>query len=109
MAADHVVQGRRGALVRHMRQIIVELELEQFAGEMTGRADPGRSESHRPIRVAQKLHELGHGGIGRIGRHHQSERHHAGQRDRMQILARVVAGAFHEKRIDGDFRRLRHR
>ena len=91
-----------------MRQIVVELEPQQFTGEMAGRTDPGRSECHRPIGVAQKFHELRHGGIGRAGRYHQSQRHDAGQRDRLQILARIVTGVFHEKWIDGDLRRLRH-
>ena len=59
LAAGHVVQGRAGALVRHVDQLAVELELQQFAGEMAGRADAGGGKCQRLV-GAQRRHPLRH-------------------------------------------------
>ena len=58
--------------------------------------------------VRSEFHEIRHGRVGRGFGNNQRQRHDTGQRQRLQILQRIVAGPFHEKRIDGDLGRLRH-
>ena len=105
LAAGYVVQGRTGAFVRHVDQLAVEFELQQFAGKMTGCADTRGGECERLSR-AQGHHPFRRGRERRLGRHHQRQRHDSGERDRLQILSGIVADVFHEIRIDGDLGRL---
>src|SRR5215467_8743805 len=49
VSADDVVERRRRALVRYVRELVVELEPHQLSGEMAGRADAGRSKGHRAV------------------------------------------------------------
>src|SRR5690348_3557180 len=45
MISYEVVQCGTGSLVGNMREVPIELQFEQFAGKVTGSADPGRRES----------------------------------------------------------------
>ena len=58
--------------------------------------------------LGQRLGELRHRRIRRLGRHDQRERHHRGERDRHQVLLGVVGEPLDPVLVDGDLAGLAH-
>ena len=102
MAADHVLQRGRGALVGHVHDIDLGLGLEQFAGQMRGRAIAGRGEIELAgLRLGERDQLL-----QRFRRHvridHQDIGLRADQRDRHEILLRAVGELFVQALVGGE-------
>ena len=90
MAADHVLQGRRGALVRHVHDVEVEDALEHLGVEMVDRAGTDRGEGQLSRLVARELDEIVHRFHRQLGIDHQHIGHAGDQRDGRDVLARIV-------------------
>ena len=74
---------------------------------MAGRAGAGGGKGQRLL-LGQRLGELRHRRIRRLGRHDQRQRHHRGERDRHQVLLGAVGEPLDPVLIDGDLAGLAH-
>ena len=94
MAAERGCGRRAAAVERHVRDVDVERQLEQFAGQMRGRAAAGRGVAVLAGACLRQRDQF----VDALGRdrrmHHQHMRRRAHQRDRLEVLVGIV----------GDFR-----
>ena len=90
MAGDHVGERGRAALVGNVRHLDAGHALEQLPIEMVGRSGPARCERQLAGIVLGIGHELGHRMHRQGRRHHEDERDPAAERDRDEILDRIV-------------------
>jgi hypothetical protein len=101
VAGEHRLRCRAGAAVRHMHDVEIERLAETLAEQMRGRSDPGGSVAEFARRRAHQRHQLGH----RLCRHffgidRKCSRKARGERDRSQILHRIVGHRLIEQWID---------
>jgi hypothetical protein len=96
-AADHVVERRRHALVRHLENVDAGEALERLAGENARGVAAAIGElAGMGFGIGDEFRQRLHGDRG-VDHHHQREAADPG--DRRKILHQVVADVLEQKRI----------
>src|SRR5262249_22237946 len=99
---DHIPQSRCSAFVGHVHDIDPGLRFEQLAGEMRGRAVPGRGKIELAWLLLGERDQLLEGMSRHALVYHQNIGLRANQRDRDEVFSRAIIEMFVETLVGGE-------
>ena len=104
VAGDQIGQRRRVAAIRHVQHVDAGHGLEQLEAQVLRRAGPGRAVGELPGLRLGELDEVGDAVHRQRRIDHQHEGRVGDERDRREILRRIVGQVLVQRHVDGERR-----